>query len=139
VPSTTSRDAVTHLLDGNVLVALVVGDHVHHRPARTWFGATAAFATCPVTQGTLLRLLLRNDMRAADALGVLAALTGHPRHEFWADDLGYDAVDLGGVVGHRQVTDAYLAQLARAHDGRVATFDQGLAALHHDVADLVTS
>mgnify|MGYP006172885791 CR=1 FL=1 len=130
---------MTHLLDGNVLVALVVGDHVHHGPARAWFETTGGFATCPITQGTLLRLLLRNDMPAADALGVLAALTGHPRHEFWVDDLGYDAVDLEGVVGHRQVADAYLAQLARAHDGRLATFDQGLVALHDDVADIVPS
>jgi uncharacterized protein len=34
---------------------------------------------------------------------------------------------------HRQVTDAYLAQLARGHGGRLASFDQGLAGLHHDV------
>lgn len=41
------------------------------------------------------------------------------------------------VIGHRQVTDAYLAQLARAQGGKLATFDQGLAKLHHDVAELV--
>jgi predicted nucleic acid-binding protein len=46
-------------------------------------------------------------------------------------------VSLKGVVGHRQVTDAYLAQLAREHDGRLATFDQGLAKLHHDIVDVV--
>lgn len=67
---------------------------------------------------------------------MLAALTVHARHQSWADDLGYDAVGLRGVVGHRQVTDAYLAQLARVHDGRVATFHRGLAALHQDVAVL---
>jgi uncharacterized protein len=42
-----------------------------------------------------------------------------------------------GIVGHRQVTDAYLAQLARAHGSRLATFDLALAKLHHDVAELV--
>lgn len=35
------------------------------------------------------------------------------------------------------VTDAYLAELARARDSRLATFDRGLAELHADVADLV--
>jgi predicted nucleic acid-binding protein len=46
-------------------------------------------------------------------------------------------VSLYGVIGHRQVTDAYLAQLARAHGGRLATFDQGFAKLQLDVAELV--
>jgi predicted nucleic acid-binding protein len=40
-------------------------------------------------------------------------------------------------VGHRQVTDAYLAALARAHRGRLTTFDEGLVAAHPDVAVLV--
>ncbi|GLY63497.1 hypothetical protein [Amycolatopsis taiwanensis] len=46
-------------------------------------------------------------------------------------------MSLNGVLGHRQVTDAYLAQLARAHGGRLATFDPGLATLHTDIADLL--
>ena len=33
-----------------------------------------------------------------------------------------------------QVTDAYLAALARHHGGKLVTFDSGLAALHADVA-----
>jgi len=41
------------------------------------------------------------------------------------------------VLGHRQVTDAYLAGLARAHRGRLPTMDRGLVAVHPDVADLV--
>jgi predicted nucleic acid-binding protein len=59
------------------------------------------------------------------------------RHEFWPDSVSYTAVPLGGVLGHRQVTDAYLAHLARTYDGRLATFDRGLAKLHTDVADLL--
>jgi predicted nucleic acid-binding protein len=41
------------------------------------------------------------------------------------------------VIGHRQVTDAYLVALARHHDGRLATFDRGLAALHDDAVELL--
>jgi uncharacterized protein len=37
------------------------------------------------------------------------------------------------VLGHRQVTDAYLAALARHHKGKLVSFDRGLAALHADV------
>ena len=33
------------------------------------------------------------------------------------------------VVGHRQVTDAYLLALAKTHGGKLATFDRGVAAL----------
>ncbi|MGH3441958.1 MAG: TA system VapC family ribonuclease toxin [Nitriliruptorales bacterium] len=128
---------MTHLLDGNLLVALVVEDHVHHDVASAWFGTGRPFATCPITQGTLLRLLLREGMSAADAKAVLVQLTDHRQHEFWTDDLGYESVDLARVVGHRQVTDAYLAQLARARSGRLATLDGGVAATHPDVAEPV--
>jgi uncharacterized protein len=49
-----------HLLDGNALVALVSDAHVHHSAAQLWFASTSCpFATCPITQGTMLRLLLR--------------------------------------------------------------------------------
>jgi hypothetical protein len=68
---------------------------------------------------------------------VLSALSSHPDHDFWSDDLSYLDVDLSRVLGHRQVTDAYLAGLARVHDARLATFDAGLAGAHPDVADLV--
>jgi hypothetical protein len=48
---------VTILLDANVLIALLVNDHVHHSSAETWFlGVTDGFATCPITQGSLIRL-----------------------------------------------------------------------------------
>lgn len=125
---------MTDLLDANVLVALVVADHVHHDAARAWFGKTRPFATCPITQGTLLRLLMREGAAAADALGVLTSLTARADHEFWPDELPFEAVELGRVVGHRQVTDAYLAQLARSRSGRLATLDKGVVAAHTDVA-----
>jgi uncharacterized protein len=131
---------MTHLLDGNVLVALVDRSHVHHPTAVRWFAAhTGGFATCPITQGTLLRLLLRFGAvaDAAGAVKVLKQLTSHARHTFWADDIGYADVSWVGVLGHRQVTDSYLAGLARHHGGRLATFDRGLAALHIDIADAI--
>ena len=129
---------MTILLDANVLIALVVQDHVHHHAAEAWFaGTTAAIATCPITQGSLVRLLIREGQTAQVATAVVSALTAEPRHEFWPDDAAFDAVSLNGVIGHRQVTDAYLAHLARVRSGRLATFDHGLAKLHADIADLV--
>ena len=129
---------MTVLLDANVLIALLVDDHVYHSAAENWFvGMSGNFATCPITQGSLLRLLIREGQPAVAARAVLSGTTADPRHEFWPDDVPYRDVPVQGIVGHRQVTDAYLAQLARARGSRLATFDQGMAKLHHDVVDLV--
>lgn len=128
-----------HLLDANVLIALTVVEHVHHEVAVGWFLSLGAFATCPITQGSLLRFLVREGATAVDAGRFLDGITADRRHHFWPDELSYDRVRLGAVVGHRQVTDAYLAALAGARGGRLATLDRGLAALHHDVAELVPS
>jgi toxin-antitoxin system PIN domain toxin len=129
---------VTVLLDANVLTALLVGDHVHHASAERWFTATDEnFATCPITQGSLTRLLIREGRPAESAHAVLTGTLAHPRHEFWPNDLAYTQVLATGITGHRQVTDAYLAQLARARNARFATFDQALAKLCGDVAELV--
>lgn len=93
------------------------------------------FATCPITQGTLLRLLLRlGEVPPETAVEVLARLAARPRHRFWPDVLGYAEISWRGVLGHRQVTDAYLAALARHHGGKLVSFDRGLVALHTDVS-----
>jgi hypothetical protein len=127
------------LLDANVLIALVVEDHVHHQHAEKWFKESGAgFATCPITQGSLIRLLIREGQTAETARSVLQAVTGGPRHEFWPDNASYDNIPVAGIVGHRQVTDAYLAHLARSYTARLVTFDQALAKLHEDVTDLIS-
>ena len=129
---------MTVLLDANVLIALLVDDHVHHTAAETWFtGLDGNFATCPVTQGNLLRLLIREGQPAVTARAILDGTTASPRHEFWPDGIPYTSVPVQGLIGHRQVTDAYLAQVARARGARIATFDRALAGLHSDVAELV--
>lgn len=129
---------MTVLLDANVLIALLVGDHVHHAAAEDWFVSTTGnFATCPSTQGSLMRLLIREGQQAAAARAIVGQIIASPRHEFWPDDIPYPDVPVQGIVGHRQVTDAYLAQLARGRGARLATFDEALAKLHHDVTDLI--
>ena len=83
-----------------------------------------------------MRFLVRQD-DASTARAILASFTDLSHHVFWPDSIGYEDVRMAGVVGHRQVTDAYLAQLARANGGRLATFDEGLAAVHGDLAELI--
>lgn len=126
------------MLDANVLIALAVVDHVHHESVETWFSSLDDyFASCPLTQGALIRLVLRGGGSADQALHVLRSVTSQSRHDFWAADRAYEEIALAGVIGHRQVTDAYLAGLARHRGGRLATLDGSLASLHPDVASLV--
>ena len=133
MPSKT--DAV--LLDANVLIALSVVDHEHHERARSWLGRRRRFATCPSTQGSLVRFLVRvaSTDHAVDALRLIDE---NPRHEFWPDDAPYREKVLTGITGHRQVTDAYLAAAAHDRGTRVATFDRGLALLRPQATLLVT-
>ena len=81
-----------------------------------------------------MRFLVRTGQSAAAAREVVSAVESANRHEFWPDSVSFADVEVSGVVGHRQVTDAYLAQLARSRKGQLATLDSGLAHLHSDVA-----
>ncbi len=128
----------TALLDGNVLIALTVSEHVHHGKAWGWFDPrNDRFATCPITQGTLLRYLMRAGETAQVALGALHQIVELPQHVFWPDEIGYGASMMTGVIGHRQVTDAYLVELASHFGGSLVTLDRGLAALHGDSIELI--
>ena len=128
------------LLDGNVLVALVLESHVNHKRAKSWFKSTrAAFATCAITQGTLLRVHMMTavDRSAQSAWDTLGAITDHPRHVFWEESFGYQTVPFRHLQGPKQVTDAWLAELTRRRGGTLMTFDSGLVRLHKDVAEMV--
>jgi uncharacterized protein len=121
-----------YLLDANVLIALATPDHSLNGRAAAWFRKGHRFATCPITQGALVRFHLRAgvDATAESARLLLESISCLPRHEFWPDDASYLDVPTTGIIGHRQVTDAYLALLARRHAGLLATMDQALAAVH---------
>jgi uncharacterized protein len=124
-----------YLLDSNVLIALATPEHSLNTRAAKWFQAGRMFATCPMTQGALFRFHMRVGVGATaeSARQLLQTIGSLPRHEFWPDDLPYLEVETKGIVGHRQVTDAYLVALARAHGGALATLDEGLAAVHPGV------
>lgn len=116
-----------YLLDANVLIALTISDHEHHERARAWAASASVLAVSPIVEGALVRFLVRLGESAATAQAVLEALEAARGVEFWPEALSFRGVDLTHVVGHRQVTDAYLATLAAERGGRLATFDVGLA------------
>ena len=126
------------LLDVNVLIALVDGQHVHHDWAHRWFSrhAQAGWATCPLTQNALLRILgnpryPNSPGSPAAVMPLLAGLLAHPDHVFWPDDLswsGNTVIQGDQVLGHGQITDTYLLALAVHHQGRLISLDGRLSA-----------
>jgi len=121
-----------YLLDSNLLIALATPEHSLNARAAAWFRQGLRFATCPITQGALVRFYLRAGVDATmeSARLLLQSISSLPRHEFWPDDVSYLDMPTRGIIGHRQVTDAYLVLLARRHGGSLATLDRALAALH---------
>ena len=74
----------------------------------------------------------RDAVQLREAVHVLSANTAAKDHAFWPDQLPVAAaVAFAGVrlMGHQQVTDAYLFGLAIRRGGVLATLDQSIAAL----------
>jgi uncharacterized protein len=129
------------LLDGNILTALLIDSHADHEYVKAWFlGMHDAFATCAVTEGTLLRLHMRlaaDSSSSTAAWDTLKRFKSHPHHRFIDDGFSYETLQTQFILGRRQVTDAWLAALAKRHGAKLATLDSGLALSHPDVAVLV--
>jgi toxin-antitoxin system PIN domain toxin len=130
---------MVHLLDVNVLVALLWSTHIHHERAHSWFQKNSkhGWATCPLTQAGAIRILsnpsiTRDAMSVQEATKYLASNLQHPTHQFWTDDLTFmQAVESvqTRLFGHKQITDAYLLGLAIHRKGGLVTLDQAMIAL----------
>jgi uncharacterized protein len=128
-----------HLLDVNVLIALMWPAHEDHTRVQEWFGKQSklGWATCPFTEAAVIRILSnpafsRDAVAPQQALTVLESNMKHPAHHFWADEISIiDALRplKNRIVGHRQVTDAYLLGLARHRKGKLATLDRAVLGL----------
>ena len=46
----------------------------------------------------MIRMALRGGATIKAARESLDSVTSHPRHEFWEDDIGFDEINLRGVV-----------------------------------------
>lgn len=121
------------LLDVNVLIALLDAGHLMHRPAMAWLEREIQYgwASCPITENGVVRIMSQpgypNTRPAAQIAERLAEACHSPAHAFWADDTSLIAdgiLDWRRVLGHRQVTDAYLLAMAVRHQGRFVTLDQ---------------
>ena len=127
------------LLDVNVLIATAWPTHPAHQKVQQRIGrhAKQGWATCPFTQTAFVRILSNpafspNALTPVDALALLRANLRHPAHRFWEDDVSF--IETVGpfserLVGHQQISDAYLLGLAIHRGGRLATVDQGILTL----------
>ena len=125
-----------YLLDANVLIALAWPEHTAHERAQRWFArhAQRGWATCPMTQAALIRVLSnpafsQNALTPREALEVLVRNVGLPGHEFWADSIDLPEVLRqmpAALTGHQQITDAYLVALAMKNQGKLATLDRAI-------------
>lgn len=76
------------------------------------------------------------DSNMQSAKLILEYIGQAPNHEFWPDDFDCRNLPTRGVIGHKQMTDAYLIALAASKQGRLATMDEALVALH-PIAELI--
>lgn len=126
---------MTDLPDVNTLVALHLPRRTSHKAAAEWFANTTQFATTPVTEMGLVRILMNpavtkeNPVNASTAMRVLQKLKEHPKSVFWPDNLEFDKSHFAyALTGHSQVTDLHLLDIAAARNSRLVTFDKKLAA-----------
>src|ERR1700721_3046916 len=126
----------TALLDVNVLVALLWPAQESHRKVQNWFKrrSSEGWATCPLTQAAFVRIVSNPDFSPSavspgEATQALRKSMAHPNHEYWPADVSYlEATEpfLSQIVGHKQVSDAYLLGLAIHHKGKLVTMERGI-------------
>ena len=123
----------TELADVNVLVAVAYAEHDDHAAALTWLRHVRRFATTPVTEMALVRLLMNRNVvpggvTIAEALASLRSIKNLTTAQFWPDatSLADQRAITAHVVGTKQVTDTHLLNLAISNGGVLATFDERL-------------
>ena len=96
-----------------------------------------SWATCPVTQNGLVRILGQatypnSTIPPAVAVPILAKMTSLQGHTFRPDRislLDQDLIEPDRILTPAQVTDTYLIALAQAQDGQLATFNRRLSTM----------
>ncbi len=136
------------LLDTNVLLALAWPNHQHHAKAHAWFAAHAkrGWATCAFTQLGFVRLssnpaYSRDAVSPQDAAALLQQWTQHKSHRFWNSPAAESPAIYLRALGHQQVNDAWLVEVARKNKGRLVTLDTHLSAhaLEENLVETIAS
>ena len=134
-------------------IALAWPSHIHHQQAHTWFTAntSSGWATCPFIQCGFVRLssnvrIIPEAVSPQQAIALLKKIVDRPHHTFWPDSISIasaETIPTDLLVGHRQVTEAYLLGLTIHHQGRLATLDRSIVHLlpvdspHKDAVEII--
>jgi toxin-antitoxin system PIN domain toxin len=128
------------LLDINVLLALAWPNHQHHSHAQAWFAESAdqGWATCALTQLGFVRLssnpsFTPHSVTPRQAAVMLSEWTSHRAHQFLQSPAAQNPTIYKSALGHQQVTDAWLVEVARQNDGSFVTLDRRVS--HHASKD----
>ncbi len=130
-----SSDARPLLLDVNALIALAWPNHQFHGAVTQRLERRTAprWASCALTQLGLVRLSSNPSVvgvrkSPSQALDLLSRLTADARHVYLTTlpSLPESARHFQRLIGHQQVTDAYLVAIAEANDAMLLTLDQRL-------------
>lgn len=125
-----------NLLDLNVLIALAEPGHQHHQRAQQWFMSSGneSWGICPLTESGFIRVTTNPAFRPGprtleQAIAILQALKEHSGYSYGEIDESWVTLTARfatRILGHQQVTDAYLLGLAIKEDGVLVTFDGGV-------------
>ena len=122
-----------HLLDVNIVLALLDERHTHHAAAEAWFVSSGLlWLLCAFTEAGVLRFFTRpktGGLSMEQATAMLERLKQRPGYSFQPITADWQALTepfAKRIHGHNQVTDAYLLGLAVREDLVLTTFDKGL-------------
>ena len=121
------------LLDGNMMIALLHGDHPQHDDAHEWLDANDKFgwAACPTTINGCVRIMSNPAYGLADAtpesiIRGVRQLCMRPGYQFWTDtmQIGNERIIPSLIESHKFVADVCILAAACAQGGRLVTFDR---------------
>jgi hypothetical protein len=123
------------LPDTNLLLALAWPNHQFHAQAHAWFAARGkrGWATCAFTQLGFIRLSANpayspEAVSPQNAAALLQHWTKHKAHHFWNSPAADSPAIYSRALGHQQVNDAWLVEVARKNKGKLVSLDARLSA-----------
>lgn len=120
------------LYDVNVLIALFDPQHTQHARVKAWHAGVggAGWASCPITQNGLIRIVSQprytHPASVAELLTLLNKATADKSHKFWPDDISLATTGLLNpkvALTSSALTDLYLLALAVKQSGCLVTLD----------------
>jgi hypothetical protein len=125
--------APVHLLDVNVVIALLDQAHIHNQAVEEWFDTPGLqWALCAFTEAGVLRFFTRpktGDMNMEQVTAMLERLKQEPGYRYQPIPADWQTLTkpfFKRLHGHNQITDAYLLGLAVREGLVFVTFDRAI-------------